>query len=399
LPTAHIAFTPVASAVVETTTPIPSQPSGGGAVAPSKGDPAAALAFLLQNQQNGFFGGVLQNDWVAIALRSTDTPQTTLEALTPYLLETKELSSVTDYERRAMALEAMGINPYSVPTVIQKIVASFDGAQIGDPNAINDDIFSVFPLMHAGYTTDDEIIKKEINFILSAQESTGAWDNVDLTSAAIQALVPMSDIAGVPEALLKAKEYLKSREDSNGCVGNIYSTSWAIQAIIALGESPSTWAVWGGSTPLSCMALLQSSDGGFGPMEATIESRMWATAYALPALQEKPWNTLLQKFPKQIPTEVSIEPSRETASSTIDILPNTVGIVAGASTARDVLPTLDRGAPTSEVKTKPTEATETPTVTYSAEPTRKTDAASILTSIEQYLLSVMRKVASLLSPS
>ena len=63
--------------------------------------------------------------------------------------------SVTDYERHAMALMTLGINPYNGTSVnyIQKIVDSFDGNQIGDPSLINDDVFAIFPLVKSGYSS------------------------------------------------------------------------------------------------------------------------------------------------------------------------------------------------------------------------------------------------------
>ncbi|TSD06332.1 MAG: Uncharacterized protein Greene07147_191 [Parcubacteria group bacterium Greene0714_7] len=398
LPTEHITLTPTPSTALETPTPAPSTSGSGsgGSVLPSKGDADAALAFLLQHQRSdGSFGSAMQNDWVALALSSTNKAQASLNALLPHLLRQNELTNVTDYERHAMVLEALGIDPYAHSDAIQKIISEFDGVQIGDPNLVNDDIFSLFPLMHAGYTKGDEIIVKEVTFILSNQDQNGSWGSVDLTSAAIQALAPLSDVEGVPEAILKARSYLVSRQDSNGCFGNSYSTSWALQAITALGGSPSAWAVWGGSTPLSCMALLQASDGGFGPIEATIENRIWATAYAVPALQGKSWNTILQTFPKQVSTEVTLELSQNTPSTSAHTASAAVGIVAGISTQSSSasISTVTNTPPDREPK-----LTGVPIITFSNQPTREITSSSPLDAIGRYLVSVLSKVASLFLP-
>lgn len=394
LSTEHVTITPTPNTVA---TPAPSEPSsgsGGGSILPSKGDPNAALAFLMKHQQSdGAFGGVLQNDWVALALVGNDKSQASLNALTPHLLQQDELTDVTDYERRAMALEALGIDPYSHSHTIKKIISEFDGVQIGNPNLVNDDIFSLFPLTHAGYTKADDVIAKEIPFILSNQNQNGSWESVDLTSAAIQALVPFSDLEGVPDAIRRAREYLVSQQDSNGCFGNSYSTSWAIQAIVALGESPLTWTVWGGSTPLSCMGLLQAPDGGFGLIEATTESRIWATAYAIPALQGKSWNTILQEFPKQtIPIENSNTASEEIATTTGSSLHAPIsGVVLGTSTIKrtPTISTTNRnGTEEEEIPARPLFQTEQliPTI---APPT-------LLSTVTGYLLLLMQKATSLL---
>lgn len=391
LPTERVTLTAVTSSV-------PSAQSGGGgggggSVLPSQGDVDTALAFLLRHQQSdGSFGSGMHNDWVALALSSTDKAQAPLNALLPHLLKQNELTNVTDYERRAMVLEALGIDPYTHSDTIQKIISEFDGVQIGNPNLVNDDIFSLFPLMHAGYTKGDEIIAKEVTFILSNQDQNGSWGSVDLTSAAIQALVPLSDAEGVPDAILKARNYLVSHQDTNGCFGNSYSTSWALQAIAALGESPSLWAVWGGSMPLSCMALLQASDGGFGPIEATIESRVWATAYAIPALQGKSWNTILQAFPKQtIPLKNSIPAQEEITQPTDTPLNAGVsGVVLGTSTMEKIY------TPPATNANQPKEITPTPPLSHTNQmiPASST-STTLLNTIGDYLLLIIRGAVSL----
>ncbi|TAK58567.1 hypothetical protein EPO14_01855 [Patescibacteria group bacterium] len=392
LPTEHITLTAVTG---------PSAPSssagggsgGGGSVLPSQGEVDTALAFLLRHQRNdGSFGSAMHNDWVALALSSTDKAQASLNALLPHLLQQKELTYVTDYERRAMVLEALGIDPYAHSDAIQKIISEFDGVQIGNPNLVNDDIFSLFPLMHAGYTKEDEVIAKEVTFILSNQDQNGSWGSVDLTSAAIQALVPLSDVEGVSLAIARARDYLVSHQDTNGCFGNSYSTSWALQAISALGESPLKWTVWGGSTTLSCMALLQASDGGFGPMEATIESRIWATAYAVPALQGKSWNTILQTFPRQnIPLKNTIPAQEESAQPTDTPLNSSVsGVVLGTSTMEKIYtpPAINKNQPIETVQVVPI------THTNQVVPT-PSNSSTLLNTMRDYLLLMIRGAVSL----
>jgi hypothetical protein len=206
---------------------------------------------------------------------------------------------VTDYERHAMALEALGINPYTGTSVdyISPIVSAFDGTQIGDVHLDNDDIFALFPLLAAGYRSSDVVIAKTVAFILSAQSANGSWDNsTDMTAAGVEALSQVRDLPGVSGAIANAEKYLHSAEQANGGFGNSFSTSWALQAISALGEAPSAWAP-SGLSPLSYLTSQQSADGGLESSSA-VQTRVWATAYAIPAALGKSWSALLQSFPK-----------------------------------------------------------------------------------------------------
>lgn len=100
-------------------------------------------------------------------------------------------SFLTDNERRAMAILALGKNPYDFNGVnyIEAILSEFDGDQFGETSLVNDDIFAIFPLSHAGYDSDDTEISNALDFIISKQKTNGSWENsVDVTAAAVQAL-------------------------------------------------------------------------------------------------------------------------------------------------------------------------------------------------------------------
>ncbi len=371
---------------------------GGSAVAPPSGDPATALTFLIQKQQSdGSFGGSLESDWAAIALSSAKGTDASLNALLPYITNSNQPSSITDYERRAMALEAANINPYSSTYhPIEKIISAFDGNQIGDPSLLNDDIFALLPLTHAGYGTDDTLIQKEVRLILSEQNTDGSWGGIDLTSAAVQALVPLSNIDGVSQSLAKAKTYLKSQEDSDGCLGNVYSTSWAIQAIVALGDSPLSWTVWGGSTPVSCLALFQLSDGGFGLITATDASRVWATAYAIPALEGKTWNDILQTFPKQ--TSTTTEESGGVATSSMSSVTTTLAntSLAVATSTTPITPKIKYTVKSEVAIKKMAVAAHPPLPSENTDQLASVAAASpaTLSTVENYTLSLVSKIMS-----
>lgn len=308
-----VVFT-VADALVETTpeTPAPASSGGSGGVpAGSIGalfDSARAFAYLAGVQgSDGSFGSLMVTDWVAIAFGDSGAPSEAKEKLRAYLVSANiPLSSVTDYERHAMALEAMAIDPRTGTTVdhIAKIVDSFDGVQIGDGGLVNDDIFAIFPLLRAGYTADDEIIKKIALFIVSKQEANGSWGSTDMTAAAVQALALLQGEPGVSAALAKAKTYLQAEQQNDGGFGNSFATSWVVQAISATNEPVSSW-VKNGKSPHDYLAGAQQADGGVEPTSNETPIRAWATAYAVPAALGKPWHALLKPFAKPVPVAPS----------------------------------------------------------------------------------------------
>ncbi len=287
--------------------------------APRAFDASAALAFLTSAQlSDGSFGSALLSDWAAIAYATADGGDTEARLRSFILSANPALSSVTDYERHAMALQALGIDPYAGTgmNAIVPIVAAFDGAQIGDPHLDNDDIFALIPLMHAGHGSSDDIIAKTAAFVISAQEIDGSWDtSVDMTAAAIQALVPLSSLADVPAALSRAEGYLRSQQGSDAGWGNGFSTSWVLQAIAALGQTPAQWTK-GDRTPLDALAALQQGDGGVESASSGASTRTWATAYAIPAAAGKQWRALLASFPKPNSASASAGPPAGGAAAT-----------------------------------------------------------------------------------
>ena len=203
-----------------------------------------------------------------------------------------------------MALEALGIDPSEMAN---RIAARFDGTQVGDPSLVNDDIFALIALSHAGYAAHDPLMQSVVTFVLKRQSTDGSWENTDLTAAAVQALVPLSELPGVSSALSRARNYLASREQPDGCFGNSFTTSWSIMAIAALGESPDAWKSSDGSSPIECLRTLQATDGGFEG-GASPDTRVWATAYALPALEGRTWRDILGSYTRSTITFIPIAP-------------------------------------------------------------------------------------------
>ncbi|KKP64709.1 MAG: Prenyltransferase/squalene oxidase [Candidatus Nomurabacteria bacterium GW2011_GWF2_35_12] len=273
-------------------------------------------SIILQQKENGSFGENLYTDWTAIALAGGNYQNQTIK-LIKYFTESKfEDGHLTDYERHAMALMALGLNPYNTnnENYIKKITDSFDGKQFGDTNQDNDDIFALIILQNAGFTQSDKIIADDISFILNRQKENGSWDeNIDMTGAGMQAIAFFNQNEWVANALVKAREFLKQNQKNDGGWGNVSSTAWAIGGIWALSEKPENW-IKNDNTPLDYLAINQDTDGGIKNLPAgeegeSLQNKIWETAYAITALSGKTWNQIMQKFEKL--EEESISPPIE----------------------------------------------------------------------------------------
>jgi hypothetical protein len=334
LTSAPITITAVAAPAAPPTPPASGGGSGGGIVSHYQLNAGNALAYLAGAQHaDGSFDAPFLSDWAALAFASADAGPAK-DSLRNYMLTAAPaLSSVTDYERHAMALEALGINPYSGTGTdyIQPIVNAFDGTQVGDASLDNDDIFALFPLLSAGYGTGDGIIQKTVAFILSRQGADGSWNgSVDVTAAAVQALAQANSLPDVPAAMTKAENYLHAQQKSDGGFGNSFSTSWALQAIAALGESAGAWGAYT-FTPQDYLAAVQQSDGGVEPTSSTAQTRVWATEYAIPASLGKAWPALLQSFSRPAPSSTGgnstvVVPLPASATSTLPVATSTPAI-------------------------------------------------------------------------
>ena len=279
---------------------------GGGSASPDAThtiDTGKALTFLRSvARADGSYGAALYTDWVAVGLSGVNGADDMRMKLVTYMkTSTNPGLLLTDLERRIMALLALGIDP-SLGTsrdYIKEMLTHFDGAQWGNANEINDDIFALIPLLHAGYTASDEVIAKTAAHIISAQSSSGSWGSIDLTAAGIEALLPLSSLPSAANAIANAKTYLHNAQGADGGFGSSFATSWVLQAISGMpGENLSQNWMKNGKTPQDYLWLLQQTDGGVEPTSLDQNSRVWATAYAIPAAGGKDWNALLASFPK-----------------------------------------------------------------------------------------------------
>lgn len=321
-----------------------SQSGGGGGGTPTTFSVPNAISYLKSVQANdGSFGGSdLYTDWAGIAYGAAGIVDSSRSTLLSYLASHNTLYSlVTDNERRAMALLALGQNPYAFNGVnyIDAITKTFDGTQIGDANLDNDDIFGLIVLSKAGYTIQDPEISKTISFVLGAQLPNGSWDSsVDMTAAGIQALAPFISVAGVSDAIAKAGTYLQNAQASDGGWGNASASSWATQAMNALG------VVWtkNGKTTANYFGSIQVGDGAALPSNETLANRIWATSYAIPAVLGKSWDAILIGVSK---------PATSTGGNSTgdeNVIPDTTKV-----------DTTDTLKTTTEIKSEKVEVTET----------------------------------------
>jgi len=282
------------------------------ALADFKVDEAINFLSSQQNSDGSIGQTIINADWSAIALASYGNSQTK-DKLKQYLMSSAYNTAlgvgVTDLDRRAMALMALGVSPYdgTKTNYIEKIVATFDGQQIGDSTIFNDDIFSLLVLLRAGFKAPEPVVVKTIEFILKAQGADGSWGSVDLTSASVQVLslaktsgnLSADQLTLIDQALLRAKNYLQQTQESDASFNhNVFSTSWAMQAIATWQEPLSAWTK-NSQTPLSFLGSHQANDGGLNK-DDSLDNRLWATAYAVPASLNKSWGDILTPFTKPI---------------------------------------------------------------------------------------------------
>ncbi|MCX6793469.1 MAG: DUF5011 domain-containing protein [Candidatus Falkowbacteria bacterium] len=271
--------------------------TGGEAKTTTKSfDVNKSIEFLKKNQSSdgSFAGAGLYTDWAAMAYSAAEVNDASRDSLLAYLEKSSKLSSnITDNERRAMTLLALGKNPYDFEKVnyIASIVKEFDGTQFGDKSLINDDVFALIPLLRSGYTKDDEMIKQSVAYILSKQEANGSWNNsVDMSAATIQALNELKTLSNVSLALDKVEQYLIAQQKNDGGFDSVYSTSWALQA---MNKRSSSWNK-NNLSPLDYLAKQQVDDGAVLVSTETLANRIWSTSYAIVAALKKTWFDILK---------------------------------------------------------------------------------------------------------
>ncbi len=308
----------VSISVVEEETPTDETPGGGGGSSTKTLSIPDLFTYLNSKiSGNGSFGSDLYTDWAAVAYGAYSGNESQKEKLRAFLRsDTLDGSLLTDFERRAMAMLALGMNPYTDGHVnyIEPIVNSFDGNQFGDSNEYNDDMFAIIVLRNSGYESSDSMIQKSADFIISTQNSNGSWSGVDITSAGAQALL----LVGRNTEATRAINFIKSSQNNEGAFGgSTFSTSWALGALGGAGESITSIRT-GGKNGLDYLGSKQQSDGGMEDVSSSESNRVWSSSYAVVGGLGLSWDSILNNVAKPVQSGGSTSGAATTTDTIIE---------------------------------------------------------------------------------
>jgi len=196
----------------------------------------------------------------------------------------------TDAERAILAGIAGGIQTTRLSTatdatrsnLVARVAELFDGAQIGDTGLLNDDIFGVLALNHAG--APQEILRWIVDYLRTRQLPDGGWSwnaspgavaDTDMTGSVVAAFCAAG--VGIGDSdLQEAFALLHSLQDpatggfiappeSFGIGVNTDTTAWVLSGLIQCGIDPQgpEWTTAQGKTPLDYLVSMQKPDGHF----------------------------------------------------------------------------------------------------------------------------------------
>ena len=259
--------------------------------------------------------------------------------------ECAPIACTTAFERELMVVNAAGANPHDFAGVdlVAELLArarangSFPhvpGGQAG----VNDTIFAVFALVPIQEPAAQAAIQPAADWIESIQHANGGWawnatstqDEVDMTGAAIQALIAAG--RGRNAAVESGIEYLRAAQNPDGGFAefpgnresNVASTAWATQAIWSVGENPEDWRTGAGlqtEEPLDFMESLQEPDGHIRWKPSQDLNGIWMTAYGSVALGGHDWP--IPAVPRSDPPTTPPEPGQGEGSQSGS------GVIAG----------------------------------------------------------------------
>ncbi len=206
-----------------------------------------------------------------------------------YLKSNAGLEEATDYEKRILAITALGENPrnFTGQDFVARLKHFYDGTQMGARDLLNDDIFGLLALHSV--SENGEIISKLRAHILKNQNSDGGWGystkvKSDSNTTAMAAAALAQTGGGVPNSALS---YLsRSRVSGSGYAYSPggqpdgASTAWVIMGLRAAGQIIPTEAK-------QYLESLQNSDGSFRWNNASKTGSGLVTAYAVTALAGK----------------------------------------------------------------------------------------------------------------
>jgi hypothetical protein len=227
--------------------------------------------------------------------------------------ECAPIACTTTFERELMVVNASGTNPHDFGGV--DLAAELlsrarpDGAfphVPGGQPGVNDTIFAIFALVPIEEPAAQAAIGPAADWIESIQLPDGGWawnatstsDEVDMTGAAIQALIAAG--RGRNDAVEEGIASLRHAQNPDGGFAefpgnpesNVASTAWGVQGIWAVGENPEDWRVGSGTDakdPLGYMESMQQPDGHIRWKLSQDQNGIWMTAYCSVALGGHVW--------------------------------------------------------------------------------------------------------------
>jgi prenyltransferase beta subunit len=219
----------------------------------------------------------------------------------------------TAYERELMVVNSAGGAPRDFGGI--DLVAGLLGRVNEDGSfgfvprgkgTVNATAFAIFALAPISELEARAPIQAAAAWIEANQRENGGWawddraapDEVDMTGAAVQALIAAG--RSNDEAVQNGLGYLRRAQNPDGgfpefpgeSESNVASTAWATQAIWAAGENPEDWSTGsGGETeePLDYMESLQAPDGHIAWRKSSDVNGVWMTAYVAPAFAGQAW--------------------------------------------------------------------------------------------------------------
>lgn len=264
----------------------------------------------------------LETDWGIMAFSAAGYDSSTVGAPKSLIDFAKSdacaLSSLTDIERRAIALESAGVDTHTLDgcNLPQEIIdATQSSGQIGD--GLVSTVFGVLALS----ASDENVLTTTIAYLENNQDENGGWDSgwgveSNFTAQTIMALASSGQTIS-PAIFANAKSYLKNLQTDSGGIrydggewsteSDAFSDSYALQAIYSLKENPDDpYWLENGNTILQDLESLRNDDGSFsfngsyGKMNP-----VWTTSSVLIAL----WHDFLPMHTANLKSWVDEIPS------------------------------------------------------------------------------------------
>lgn len=225
----------------------------------------------------------------------------------------------TDSARTVLSSIAGGLQPNRISTdrdYVSRLAFWWSGDQVGYRDLLNDDIFAILALAHAG--APEELLQTLALNVRSQQLPDGGWhwraataerpipagvaSDTDMTAAAIGALCAAGAIPADDEQIKKGLALIEERQSigqggfstSASPTGtNTNTTAWVTSAFNACGIDPQNdrWTTTQGKTPFDFLLGMQNNNGSFRymPSNPAGSANLMATYQAVSPLGGNDW--------------------------------------------------------------------------------------------------------------